>query len=275
MLFQNTVEMQASESDLYSAPEVGQQIDREQWHSTLELGQRPDPPQVYSTLESRQPELSLFDTYKQSATASPQPEIFDASPETPGNLDSDNGTGFAGKDRSSRKQTFWILVALIIVAAAAIGGGIGGRSHHSISSAFLSNQAPSSTEANMGSLPSSSSSIVSGVLIPTISTSSSSPTATAKLNSTILGPTMVNSTVLNTTNLASIVWNLHGLTEYRVWYQTEDNMIREIGKNDSGQQWYSSGQSHGPAKRGSPIAVSYTGSPDWRFVGALYPSAII
>ena len=264
-----------SEPDLYSAPELGRQIDRGHWHSTLEPGQRPDPPQVYSTLESRQPDLSLFDTYKQSTTASPQPEIFDASPETPGNLDSDNGTGFAGKDRSSRKQTLWILIALIIVAAAAIGGGVGGRSHRSSSSASLSYQAPSSTKANMGSLSSSSSSIVSGVLIPTISTSSSFPTPTVKLNSTMLDLTMLNSTMLNSTNLASIVWTFHGLKEYRVWYQTEDNMIREIGKNESGQQWYSSGQSHGPAKRGSPIAVTYTGAPDWPSVGGLYPPAII
>ena len=87
-----------SEPVLYSAPEVGRQIDRGDWHSTLEPSQRPDLPQVCSTLESRQPELSLFDIYKQSTTASPQPEIFDASPETPGNLDSDNGTGFTGKD---------------------------------------------------------------------------------------------------------------------------------------------------------------------------------
>ena len=189
-----------SEPDLYSAPGLGRQIDRGHWHSTLEPGQRPVPPQVYSTLESRQPELSLFDTYKQSTTASPQPGIFDASPETPVNLDSDNGIGFAGKDRSSCKQSLWILVALIIVAAAAIGGGVGGGSHHSSSSASLSYQAPSSTKANMGSLSSSSSSIVSGVLIPTISTSSSFPTPTVKLNSTMLDLTMLNSTMLISTN---------------------------------------------------------------------------
>ncbi len=46
-------------------------------------------------------------------------------------------------------------------------------------------------------------------------------------------------------------------------------MIREVGKNDTGNQWYTSGHSHGPAKRGSPIAASYTGPPEWLFVGAL------
>ena len=46
-------------------------------------------------------------------------------------------------------------------------------------------------------------------------------------------------------------------------------MIREVGKNDTENQWYISGQSHGPAKSGSPIAASYTGPPDWIVVGAL------
>ena len=57
------------------------------------------------------------------------------------------------------------------------------------------------------------------------------------------------------------------MTEYRVWYQTEDNMIREIGKNDTKNEWYISGQAHGPAQRGSPIAATYTGPPDWSIVG--------
>ncbi len=45
-------------------------------------------------------------------------------------------------------------------------------------------------------------------------------------------------------------------------------MIREVGRNDTGDQWYISGWSHGPAKRGSPIAASYTGPPHWLVVGA-------
>ena len=250
-----------SERDLYSTSEAGRQLGCEQWHSTLEIGHRPDPPQSYSTLESRQPDFSLFDTYKQSTTVLPQPEIVNALPETRDNLKSDDGTAFAGKGRGSRKRSLWILVALgiaIIIAAAAIGGGVGAKSHHSISSPSLSDQVPSSTTTNVSSLSSSSSSMVSGIPIPTMSTASSFPTPTAKLDSTML----------NTTNIASTIWKWNGVAEYRVWYQTEDNMIREIGKNDSGQQWYSSGTSHGPAKRGSPIAVSYTGPPDWRMVSA-------
>ena len=114
-----------AERDLYSAPEVGRRLNSEQWHRTLEIGQPSDPPHVYSTLESRQPDLSLFDSYKQSTTVLPEPEIFDASPKLSGNLDSDNGTASAGKDRGSRKRALFILVALcmaILVAAAAIGG---------------------------------------------------------------------------------------------------------------------------------------------------------
>lgn len=263
--------MQMSERDWYSAPEVGQLLDL---HSTLEIGQQPDPPQVYSTLESRQPDTSLFDTYKQSTTQSPQPEIFNASSETPRNPESESdhrSSTFVGKDLRPRKRALWILVALgiiIIIAAAAIGGAVGGTSHRSVSSAASSDHAPSSSTTNVSSSstttnvsPSSSwsSSIVPGVSTPSMSTASSFPTPTAKLNTTLL----------NTTNLASLVWTLNGVTQYRVWYQTEDNMIREVGKNDTGNEWFVSGQSHGPAKSGSPIAASYTGPPDWFIVGVL------
>ena len=145
-------------------------------------------------------------------------------------------------------------------------GGVGGTSHHSISSASSSDQSPSSTttdvsssvSSSVSSPASSSSSVVSHVSNLSMSTASSLPTQTAKLNATML----------NTTNLASLVWNFTGATEYRVWYQTEDNMIREVGRNDTGNQWYSTGQSHGPAKRGSPIAASFTGPP-YSLVGAL------
>ena len=248
--------------DFYSAPEVGQLIDQGQVYGTLEIGQQPDRPQVYSTLESRQPDLSLFDTYKQSTTASPQPEISDASPRIPNHLDSNDSNILAGKDRGPRKRARWILVGVgifMIIAGAAIGGGVGGTSHRSINSAAASDQAPSSKATNISSSSSSYSSIVSGASISTTSTASSFPTPTAKLNTTLL----------NGTNLASLVWVLNGVTQYRVWYQTEDNMIREVGKNDTGNQWYISGQSHGPAKSGSPIAASYTGPPDWLIVGAL------
>lgn len=138
-------------------------------------------------------------------------------------------------------------------------GGVGGTSHHSINPAPLSIQSPSSLTIDVSSSPSSSSSAISPVPTPSMSTASSLPTQAAKLNTTML----------NTTNLASVIWKSRGVTEYRVWYQTEDNMIREIGRNDTGNEWYNSGQSHGPAKRGTPIAASCTGPPDWLFVGAL------
>lgn len=252
--------MQMSEHDSYSALEVGQELNQGQIYSTLEIGQQPDPPQIYSTLESRQPDFSLFDTYKQSTTVIPQPEIFDALPETPSHLESDNRTTLAGKNRGQRKRNLWILTVLgiiMIIAAVAVGGGVGGTSHRSISSAASSYHVLSSTTTKISSSSGLSSRIVSGVSLPTMSTASSFPTPTAKLNTTLL----------NTTNLASLVWNLNGVTEYRLWYQTEDNMIREVGKNDTGNQWYISGQSHGPAKSGSPIAASYTGPPDWLIVG--------
>ena len=142
-------------------------------------------------------------------------------------------------------------------------GGVGGTRHHSNQPASSSNQSPPST-TTIVSLPSSFSSssspnTVSRVSTATNSTASSFPTSIAK----------INTTMLNDTSLASIVWNIGGVTEYRVWYQTQDNMIREVGKNDTGNQWYSSGQSHGPAKPGSPIAASYTGPPDWQIVRAV------
>ena len=253
--------MQVPEHDSYSAPEVGQLLDQGQVYSTLEIGQQPDRPQIYSTLESRRPDFSLFDTYKQSTTATPQPEIPLISPEIPNHLDSNNYNALASQDRGPRKRARRILAGLglfIIIAAAAIGGGVGGTSHRSISSFASSDRAPSSNVNNVSSSSSSYSSIISGASIPTTSTASSFPTPTAKLNTTFH----------NRTNLASLVWDLNGVTQYRVWYQTEDNMIREVGKNDTRNQWYISGQSHGPAKSASPIAASYTGPPDWLLVGA-------
>ena len=239
--------------------------------SALEVGQRPDPPQLYSTLESRQPDLSLFDSYKQSTTPPSLSEIYHVPPEPPGNKENDPRIACIGKDQSLRTRRRWILIALIIfiiVAIAVIGGAVGGTRHHSISPASLSSHAPSPPTANVSlsssSAPSSSSSVIPRISSPAVSTASSSPTPTAKLNTTML----------NTTNLASIAWNLNGETEYRVWYQTEDNMIREVGINDTGIQWYSSGQSHGPARKGSPIAASYTGPPDWRIVGTLTHQAL-
>lgn len=256
-----TGKMQVSERDLYNTPGGGQH-DQRQVYSTLEIGQRPDPPQVYSTLESRQPDFSLFDTYKQSTTALPPPHFCNASLETPNSLKSDHHTTFVGKDRGPRKRAFWVIVGLgivTIIAAAGIGGGVGGTRHHSINAVASSDQAPSSTETHMSSSSILSSSVVSGVPMPTMSTASSFHTPTAK----------VNTTLLNNTKLASLVWNINGMTQYRLWYQTEDNMIREVGKNETSNQWYVSGQSHGPAKGGSPIAASYTGPPDWLLVGAL------
>ena len=138
-------------------------------------------------------------------------------------------------------------------------GGVGGTSHHSINSAPLSNQTPSSLTIDVSLSPNSSSSAISPVPTPSMATASSLPTQTAKLNTTML----------NTTNLASVIWNSRGVTDIRVWYHTEDNMIREIGRNDTGNEWYNSRQSHGPAKRDTPIAASCTGPPDWLFVGAL------
>lgn len=111
-----------AERNFYSAPEAGRRLESGQWHSTLEIGQRSGPPQNYSTLESRQPDFSLFDSYKQSITALPEPEIFDASLQVPRNPDNDTGT--ASADRGSRKRALWIFVALCIaiLVAAAIGG---------------------------------------------------------------------------------------------------------------------------------------------------------
>ena len=110
--------------EFYSPPEIGPSLNSGQWHNTLDSAQRLDLAHGYSTLESRQPDFSDFDSYKQSTTVLPQPEIFDVSAETPRESDSDNGTAVASKDRGSRKRALWIFVALIaiLVIAAAIGG---------------------------------------------------------------------------------------------------------------------------------------------------------
>ena len=231
--------MQMSKRELYSALGGGKQLNRDPEHSTLEVGQRPDPVPTHSTLESREPDASLFDSYKESTTATLQTGIPDVSPRTPGNRDSDDRPTRAGKSLGPHRQIRWILVVLgiiIMIAAAAIGGVVGGKRHHPINSVASSEPAPSSTTTNISSSSNSSSSLVSRVYMPTTSIASSfpTPTPTAKLKTTLL----------NTTKLASVVYYLNGLTQYRVWFQTEDNMIREIGKNSTGNQWYISGPSH-------------------------------
>ena len=120
----NTLEMQMAKREFYSPPEFGPRLNNGQWHNTLDSAQRLDLAHDYSTLESRQPDFSDFDSYKQSTTVLPQPEIFDAPAETPRHSDSDNGTAFTSKDRGSRKRDLWVLIALIaiLVIAAAIGG---------------------------------------------------------------------------------------------------------------------------------------------------------
>ena len=120
----NTLEMQMAKREFYSPPEFGPRLNSGHWHSTLESAQSSDLPHGYSTLESRQPDFSDFDSYKQSTTALPQPEIFDVSAETPRKSDSDNGAKLARKGCDSRKRALWILAALIaiLVVAAAIGG---------------------------------------------------------------------------------------------------------------------------------------------------------
>ena len=110
--------------EFYSPPEFGPRLNNGPRHDTLDSAQRSDLTHGYSTLESRQPDFSDFDSYKQSTTVLPQPEIFDASVETPTDSGSDNDTAHASKDRGSRKRALWVLVALIaiLVIAAAIGG---------------------------------------------------------------------------------------------------------------------------------------------------------
>ncbi len=130
-----------------------------------------------------------------------------------------------------RRKWFYILLAVIVVVVigAAVGGGVGatvGKSSDSDSDSSSSNST---------------------------SPSQNSTTPITGLNSN--------------SSLASAAYNDSSNTlQYRVYYQDENDMIKESAWNDTEQTWYVSNDATGKAKKGSPLAAAATGPPDYTFV---------
>lgn len=73
--------------------------------------------------------------------------------------------------------------------------------------------------------------------------------------------------ILSDTGLASVAWNdTNNITQHRLYYQDEDNMIKESSWNSSAKLWSVSNSAIGKAKNASPIAATVTGPPDFRLV---------
>ena len=80
-------------------------------------------------------------------------------------------------------------------------------------------------------------------------------TSSAHANASHVSPS--NPTAIsNTSSLASIAWNnTNGIMQYRVYWQGEDNIIRESAWNGTASSWRVSNSAIGSAKPNTPLAA--------------------
>lgn len=84
------------------------------------------------------------------------------------------------------------------------------------------------------------------------SRSRSAPSATPPLNA---------SSIINNTGLAALAWqDTDNVLQYRVYYQTANNEIRESAWNNSQSTWYTLNDRIGLAKNGSSLAAAVKGN---------------
>ncbi|KAI4095950.1 MAG: hypothetical protein LQ344_001331 [Seirophora lacunosa] len=230
-------------------------------HSDLEVGGSPQlSTEAYSTLQVQPAHLSLTDTQKQLAydpqkqwahdpqkqwAHDPQKELarhFDpygaSAPETvdynapPSHLSKPN-TPPNRTILGLRRRTFWIaLVLSLVVVAAIVGGAVGGTV----------GKGQNSDEAS------------SPASIP----SDSGPATAAPLP-------LSASRLLDSTTISSVGWNdTQGILQQRLYIQASDNNIWELAWNATTAAWFTSSESLGQAKSGSPLAaaVAYEGRTD-------------
>lgn len=85
--------------------------------------------------------------------------------------------------------------------------------------------------------------------------------------------------ISNTSSLASIAWNdTNGIMQYRVYWQGEDNIIRESAWNATANLWQLSNSAIGIAKANSPLAAVVSGPAVYPFqihLGAISASDTI
>lgn len=216
--------------DDYSNLEVGKpqvpsnlEVRKPQPPSDLEVGTKPYyEKEDYSTLQTNQPELSLYDTYKEPTPWQPDPHSYTSSPakveSTPAGAKQAHPT-ICGV----RQKIFWIILILsIVIVAVVIGGAVGGtvaRTHKDKSPA----ESSGASQANAPATPPASK-------------------------------------ILNSTRLAGAGWNdTEQVVQQRIYLQGTNNNIWELAWNSSTNVWFTSNEALARAKAGSPLAaaVSY------------------
>ncbi|KAL8695130.1 MAG: hypothetical protein Q9218_000298 [Villophora microphyllina] len=198
-------------------------------HSDLEVGYKPQHlKEDYSTLQANRPELSLYDTHKESTRPwQPSPNSSTSAPEKVNNY------APAGSDKAHRticgvkRKTFWIvLVVSMVIIAAVIGGVVGGTVGHKHKNKSTTTQKTGPGNASQANAP----------------------------------QTPPSSKLLNATRIASAGWNdTQQILQQRVYLQGKDNKVWELAWNSSANVWFTSSEAVAQAKAGSPLAaaVSY------------------
>lgn len=199
---------------------------------TLEHSTDMSPGDFHSTLEVRQTDPALYDSFKELSSPSPLPSSYTNDiPELAGDLP--RGQVVDGKKFRTicklRPNVFWLTLALVLcVVVAAVCGSLG------------------YTLSHRKTIPETSSAYATGPR-----------------------PSSLGKQFFGNTSLAAVSWNDTNLvTQYRLFHQDENNLIKESAWNSSSRTWYVSNPAIGNAKAASPIAAVVTGPLDFRFVGA-------
>ncbi|MCJ1271465.1 hypothetical protein MMC22_011366 [Lobaria immixta] len=206
--------------------------------STLEHSADRSPGDFHSTLEVRQTDPALYDSFKELSSTSPLPSSYaNDIPELAGDLP--RGQVADGKKFRTicklRPNVFWLTLVLVLcVVVAAVCGSLG------------------YTLSHRKSIPETSSANATG---PRPSSLTGSP----------------GKRFFGNTSLAAVSWNdTNAVTQYRLFHQDENNLIKESAWNSSSRTWHVSNPAIGNAKAASPIAAVVTGPPHFRFKINLY-----
>ena len=190
------------------------------------------------------------------AYVAPSPVYREENPPVPSNAYQPSRPWWAQHAPFRRKKTLGIFAVLVLLLVAIIIGSAVGATHNEWQKPNRTDKAAQSTAQNAISSPVST--FTTSPIASTTASLTSSLTSSAMPSATALS----NTTILNNTRLASISWPYSAdVTEYRVYYQREDNFIQESVKNSTTNQWFQ-GKTFGAARKGSPIAATITGAND-------------
>ena len=92
-------------------------------------------------------------------------------------------------------------------------------------------------------------------------------TTAAAVSAASAAPISTATTISSDSGIASVAWNdTSGILQYRVYYQGEDDQIRESAWDASSKTWAVSNHGIGKAKNKSPLAAVVRGPVDQPFV---------